>query len=439
MSPGIMRTGDSRPQHDKAPLLPPFKLWLLPFLFAILCAVPASAAMQLLLPRTAISADELGLIINDDDPLSRQSGEYYRQVRRIPAANVIHLSFPPGRSALAKDEFAQLKAQIDRATPAHVQAYAVAWTAPYRVGCMSLTSALAFGFNDDFCSAKCGPTAPSPYFNSPSQYPLSDHHMRPAMMLAGTSFEQVRALIDRGVAADRQFPDGRAYLLSTPDQARSVRAPYFELTARELAGVFPIEILETGAIENRHDVLFYFTGLPQVPQLKTLGFQPGALADHLTSFGGQLTDSNQMSSLRWLEAGATASYGTVVEPCNHPQKFPFPAVALFHYASGASAIEAYWKSVMWPGEGVFIGEPLARPFSPKLVESRPGDYQLTLFSPFPGQVRVDRAVSAVGPFAPTAMAQPIKRGRNVLRFAFPPDTSGIFRLRIVREAPPAKR
>jgi hypothetical protein len=25
-------------------------------------------------------------------------------------------------------------------------------------------------------------------------------------------------------------------------------------------------------------------------------------------------------------------------------------------------IEAYWKSVAWPGQGIFIGEPLARPF-----------------------------------------------------------------------------
>ena len=412
-------------------LKPLARCLLLTLLFASLLAAPASAAMQLLLPRSAIGADELALLINDDDPLSRQTGEYYRQARRIPAANVIHVNFAPGRSALTQDEFAQLKAQIDRATPAHVQAYAVAWTAPYRVGCMSLTSALAFGFDDGYCSATCGPTTASAYFNSPSQYPMNDHRLRPAMMLAGASFEQVRALSDRGVAADGQFPDGRAYLLTTPDKARSVRAHYFELTARELAGVFPIEVLETTAIENRRDVLFYFTGLVQVPHLETLRFQPGALADHLTSTGGQLTDSSQMSSLRWLEAGATASYGTVVEPCNHAQKFPFPGIAMYHYANGASAIEAYWKSVAWPGEGVFIGEPLARPFAPTLKQTGPGDYRLTLFSAQHGEVRIDHAASAIGPFAPTAMRRTIVRGRNVLRLSFAADASGFFRIRIV--------
>ncbi len=400
------------------------------FFTPLVSIAPAVASAQVLLPRTGITADELALIINDDDPLSRQVGDYYQKARHIPMANLIHVRFPPGRSALGKDEFAQLKAQIDHATPAHIQAYAVAWTAPYRVGCMSLTSALAFGFDEDYCSPKCGPTKASAYFNSPSLYPASDHKMRLSMMLAGATFEQVKALIDRGVAADRKFPDGRAYLLSTPDKTRSVRAANFELTEKELKDVFPMEVLETGAIENRQDVLFYFTGLPQVPQLKTLSFLPGALADHLTSFGGQLTDSSQMSSLRWLEAGATASYGTVVEPCNHPQKFPFPGIAMFHYATGASAIETYWKSVAWPGEGVFIGEPLARPFAPRLQEIQPGKFELTIFSPRAGLLRVERSSSAIGPFSSTAMQQTLHRGSNSLRFSLPENANGYFRLKI---------
>lgn len=69
-----------------------------------------------------------------------------------------------------------------------------------------------------------------------------------------------------------------------------------------------------------------------------------------------------MSSLRWLEAGATASYGTVLEPCAFTEKFPNPAIVLKHYLAGESLIESYWKSVAMPGQGIFIGEPLARPF-----------------------------------------------------------------------------
>ena len=400
--------------------------WLLTIL--LLMAPAAFGRPQLILPHTGLSANELALVINDDDPLSRRIGDYYREQRRIPARNVIRVRFAPGRSALTADEFATIKAQIDRATPAEVQAYAVAWTQPYRVGCMSLTSALAFGFDPAFCSSACGPTRPSPYFDSGSRYPALEHAMRPAMMLAGTDFEQVRRLIDRGLAADHGFPAGKVWLMSTSDKARNVRASHFERTATALAGVFPIEVREGNAIAGHDDLLGYFTGLAQVPDLATLKFLPGALADHLTSFGGQLIDSSQMSSLRWLEAGATASYGTVVEPCNHPQKFPLPAIALFHYASGASVVEAYWKSVAWPGEGVFIGEPLARPFAPVLRETSPGRFELKLFSPRGGRLVFEHSPSPMGPFRRLAQQQPIHRGLNVLQFALPGDMDGFVRL-----------
>ena len=116
----------------------------------------ATAETRVSLPRTGLVSDDLAVIINDDDPLSQQVGSYYQKARGIPAANMIHLNFKPGHRNLTKDEFLQLKSVIDRVTPDHVQAYAVAWTNPYRVGCMSLTSALAFGYDESYCSQKCG-------------------------------------------------------------------------------------------------------------------------------------------------------------------------------------------------------------------------------------------------------------------------------------------
>ena len=119
--------------------------------------------------------------------------------------------------------------------------------------------------------------------------------------------------------------------------------------------------------QTLHDidrVLLYETGLPQVSKLDTIRWVPGALADHLTSFGGRLDGaSGQMNVLEWISSGATATYGTVSEPCAHAQKFPHPQLLLLHYAQGSTAIEAYWKSVAWPQQGVFVGEPLAAPFA----------------------------------------------------------------------------
>jgi uncharacterized protein (TIGR03790 family) len=227
---------------------------------------------------------------------------------------------------------------------------------------MSITAAFAFGFDHAYCAEGCKPTQASAYFNSPSARPQRDAGLRPTMAIAATRFEDAKALIDRGVAADGTRPEGTAYLLSTSDAARNVRHHLYPLAEKVAAGRLRLSELKQDALFNARDVLFYFTGKVQVEGLPTLHFLPGAIADHLTSTGGMLTDSGQMSALRWLEAGATGSYGTVVEPCNLLQKFPHPAVLIDRYLRGDTLIEAYWKSVQMPGQGIFIGEPLAAPF-----------------------------------------------------------------------------
>lgn len=315
-------------------------------------------------PILAIEASQLALIINTSDPLSVQIGEYYAEQRRLSFQNIIRVSFPPNRAALDRDEFETLKASIDKRMMPKVQAIALTWAQPYRVQCMSITSAFAFGYAPEFCEPGCKPTRPSRYFNSPAQHPYSQLGIRPTMAIAAKSFEQAKALIDRGITSDGTFPPGTAYLLTTSDKLRSVRDTTYA-TAQRIFNDSHVRTrrLKQDELKDVSDVLFYFTGLANVSSLETLRFVPGAIADHLTSSGGVLTGhSGQMSALRWLEAGATASYGTVVEPCNLPQKFPNPAVLATHYLNGDTVIEAYWKSVAMPGQGIFIGEPLAAPF-----------------------------------------------------------------------------
>jgi uncharacterized protein (TIGR03790 family) len=310
-----------------------------------------------------LTARNLAIIANEAEPLSLQIARYYQQRRGIPEQNVIVVSFPPGQTTLSPGLFQDLKTQVDASTPNRIQFYVLTWAAPYRVGCMSITSAFAFGFDREFCADRCRQTKPSPYFNSEGLAPYDELKMRPTMAIAATSLAQAKTLIDRGIAADGSFPIGTAYLMSTSDKARNVRAATYPGVQRWLSSRFAIALIRGDTLEHRSDVMFYFTGLAQVQRLETNQFKPGAIADHLTSLGGALTDSSQMSSLRWLEAGATGSYGTVVEPCNFPQKFPNPGIVMYHYLQGDTLLEAYWKSVAQPGQGIFIGEPLARPFA----------------------------------------------------------------------------
>ncbi len=264
---------------------------------------------------------------------------------------------------MGEAEFLRIKAAVDAMTPPRVQAYALTWTEPYRVGCMSITTAFAVGYDKSFCADGCAPTRMSPYFNSASLTPYLSHRIRPTMMLAGQSLNDVKRLIDRGVAADGTAPRGTGYLVETDDLNRNVRATVYPEVARLLSPHVQLQIVKANAVRDKKDVLFYFTGAARVDAIETNQFLPGAIADHLTSSGGVLLGrSTQMSSLRWLQAGATGSYGTVVEPCNFPEKFPHPGIVIEHYLRGETLVEAYWKSVAMPGQGVFIGEPLARPF-----------------------------------------------------------------------------
>jgi uncharacterized protein (TIGR03790 family) len=244
-----------------------------------------------------------------------------------------------------------------------VQALALTWAAPFRVGCMSITSAFAFGYDIKYCAQGCKTTALSGYADSSTRKPFDAMDIRPTMMLAATSKQLAFSLIERGIEADFSLPTGTAYLVETDDRARSVRKVLFPDTREQFGSRIPIRVTHTQALENVRDVMLYVTGLEKVPAIETNRYLPGAVADHLTSYGGQLTNSSQMSALRWLEVGATGSYGTVVEPCAFIQKFPNPQVLLKHYLAGETLIESYWKSVLMPGQGLFIGEPLARPYA----------------------------------------------------------------------------
>ena len=359
------------------------------------------------LPKQSLAPEELAVVVNTQDPQSVAVAAYYVEHRQIPAENVVELAFP-AEAVLTPELFAPLKAEIDALDPS-IQALALTWVQPYRVGCMSVTSAFALGFDPKYCSQPCNPTAPSPYYNSESLAPFTDHGVRPAMAIAAATLDDALDLIDRGVAADGTFPTGDGVLIRTTDVARSVRWPDFIATVdawKHPEGLTLTYLDNSGGqgkdyVSGAQDLLFYFTGLAQVPEIASNTYRPGAVADHLTSYGGQIPESGQMSIIRWIEAGVTASYGTVVEPCNYPTKFPSTSVLLPHYFRGQTILEAYWKSVAWPGEGVFVGEPLARPWGGSAVDWQGGALTITTTLLKPGKAyHLEAADAESGPWTP---------------------------------------
>ncbi len=334
---------------------------------------PFQTEQQVVGPYESINQTTLAVIINEQDPDSIAIGNYYAEKRGIPPENIFYVSFTPGEVSMPEATFVPLHASLSARMGSRIQGMVLTWMKPYRVECMSVTSAFALGFNRTlYCATPCAATSATAYYNSASAQPFTDYGIRPTMALAGTSKENVFALIDRGLAAEQTFPVGKGFAVRTSDTARSVRWPDFmplpnTWTEENIDFTYQDNALGMGSntVASQTDVLFYFTGLTQVPDLTTNTYLPGAVADHLTSYAGILDGTGQMPLLRWIEAGVCGSYGTVVEPCNFTAKFPQVSVLLDHYYRGETLLEAYWKSVRSPGEGIFVGDPLTRPWGTK--------------------------------------------------------------------------
>jgi len=309
-----------------------------------------------------LSPDRLGVIYSRSDPASANIAQYYAAHRGIPPGNMIGLSVPD-RATISRDELKQLRSEMLLSLPSNVQSLLLVWSRPYAVECMSVTTAFAAGYQPAFCEPGCERTKTNPLFDTQGWLPADTTGWLPAMLLPSRDEALARALIDRGVRADGSKAQGTIYLIRTQDSSRNVRAAEYAEADVLVAGRAAIRQLATPVLSVPDPAIAYFTGAIRVEELPKIHFLPGAAADHLTSAGGAPENASQMSALEWVEQGATATYGTVSEPCNLPEKFPNPGIFLYHYLQGETLLEAYWKSVAMPGQGLFIGEPLARPFA----------------------------------------------------------------------------
>lgn len=245
---------------------------------------------------------------------------------------------------------------------------------PYRVtdgyNENSTTSALFYGFKTNDPSGSC--SLPDVSSNS---YAYSERPFRQAlpntaltnaflaMMLTDTNLAAAESTLRHGVAADQTQPNQPVYLEKTGDPARNVR--FYEadnaVFENQVVGNYAVTRI---ASDNTSftNLLGLQTGLSNLT-LATNAFVAGSAADSLTSWGGYIFDTQgQTVLLAFLEAGATVSYGTVVEPCNYLQKFPDP-LDYFYQQRGFALAEAYYQSVLNPFQGLMVGEPLCAPFA----------------------------------------------------------------------------
>ena len=325
------------------------------------------------------------VVVNQNSPNSVQLGNDYCEQRGVPPQNVLRLTGWTGGSInWSPDDFKNylldplLNLVSSRGLTNQSQFVLLSMDIPYRVtdgnSENSTTSALFYGFKTNGPPVAGIPSCSLPD-NSSNSYAYSElpfFQAMPntattnsflAMMLTDTNLAAAEATLGRSVAADSTYPTQTVYLAKTSDSARKVRFVEFDNSVFENQVVSNFAVTRIDSDSTAFTNLFgMLTGLQNFT-LETNAFVPGTLADNLTSFGGFILDNNgQTPALAFLEAGASGTYGTVVEPCNYTQKFPDP-VDYFYQARGFALAEAYYQSLLNPFEGLFLGEPLAASFA----------------------------------------------------------------------------
>jgi len=322
------------------------------------------------------------VVVNGASRDSRALGLYYLEKHGIPETHLCTLKTRARQPSLSREAFER---EIRAPIWAHVASNRLAGQIHFVVLCMDIpsrvednngiTAALFYGYKP------IAPHAPTcnlatnsvnQYYGSETAYTSTAGWNRTnapiAFLLTAHDLETAKQVVDRAVASAAAFPDGAFCLFGSGDNARNIRHRTYPLVARLFSLFGQADRLATHASDSplpSQPILGYLTGCPIIPEnLARAVFAPGAIADHLTSCAGMVPDPcfNQSTVWDWLRLGATASYGTVAEPCAYEVKFPRSDDRVW-YARGFTAGEALAMSVRNPYQGIWVGDPLAAPFA----------------------------------------------------------------------------
>jgi uncharacterized protein (TIGR03790 family) len=328
----------------------------------------------------------LALIVNPDDPDSLAIANYYIELRRIPASNVIYIPWRAEfhattaiqfRDRIVKPVLAQL---TERKLTAQIDYLAFSSGYPYMIDCAplfrdrqfprharpttSLTSAAFFykfilnsqpemfdmNANEYFAPPINGVTTSRSFSAFEPIMPISASgaatEKRYLLSTAigvtrghGNSGAEITACLRRAKQADGTRPRGTIYYMQNNNIRSTVRQGEFPAAVRELAVVGVNAVVLPGVTPtNKADVVGLTTGSPHVRLRESRSLLlPGALVDNLTSAGGRFCDKRAIrkrgsaSTSVWAPLGLRAQLLSLLpsrrssprQPCTYTT----PAVA----------------------------------------------------------------------------------------------------------------
>ncbi len=180
----------------------------------------------------------------------------------------------------------------------------------------------------------------------------------------GSTVPQATAVFDRAALADHSFPDAGFWFTSSSDIRTKTRFPgvgdaiswlkYLNRDTKIIHSPMPTAAGECSG-------LMLGTATMKLPGSKW-SFSAGAISENLTSLSGHFGTDSQTKITELLHAGVALTSGPVAEPYALQYKFPLP-IMYGYYASGVTAIEAYYLSVASPYQLLIVGDPLCQPYA----------------------------------------------------------------------------
>ena len=190
----------------------------------------------------------------------------------------------------------------------------------------------------------------------------------------GNSVAEAIDYLQRSAAADATSPRGTVYFMRNGDVRSTTRQWGFAAAVKMLEGT-PVrgEIAEGKLPTKKNDVAGVMAGSDSFDWNSSESpILPGAICEHLTSFGGMLREGAGQTPLsEFLRDGAAGASGTVVEPYALQQKFPTPFIHV-HYARGCSLAESFYQSVFGPFQLLIVGDALCQPWAKRVTLEVPG-------------------------------------------------------------------
>ncbi len=366
-------------------------------------------------PLYAQTADNVLLIVNEANAISTDVGNYYAQKRSIPSSNILRIKTSADDN-ITRDEFER---QIDLP----IRVWLTRNFAQDRILYIVLTKGIPIRIigteGKDGTTASVDseltllyrklmgqtvqPAGPvnNPYFlgdTPPAQakpFTHADQDIYLVSRLDGYSVDEIRALIDRGIAPSKE---GKIVLdaKGSPEEKGDI---WLQQAADQVekAGFKDRIVFDKSktVLTGTKKVLGYYSWGTNDPEIRIrrfdFEFMPGALAGMFVSTDGRTFNESQASAATgtWqslaadlIREGITGISAQVAEPFLEGSIRPnilFPA-----YLSGLNLIESYYLAMPYLSwQTVVIGDPLCAPFRTKSLTAQEIDGGIDPETEFP--------------------------------------------------------